>query len=360
MTALSVILDVVVRQVAGQPPEVAEDFIRRHRLEPLVFGCPVEGFPWRESFLDACRLSYARMAARAEQHRVAGRTVTGWLAGQGIASFVWRGVAAGAELYGDPALRYATDIDVMVRDADADRALAVLQAQGCRLRVRHLPVWYVRRHHLHWAMDIMPGAVPMDVHWAVDHPYRAESLPMDWEVLMSPQGRLQLAIYHAEKESRMRGIADGAAGWARVLREGPLLPWIDLALMVDRADAGVLSGTASAMQARGHGILWDRTMAVVDRLRGRVGDVVVTGVEAPTPPESAMWTDSRPARVFAGWLGCRPQALADLREYVRQGGPGRLRRWMRLVRLALDSVVCGIWIGLRSAMQRVRPGGAPC
>jgi hypothetical protein len=358
MTALTSIMAVVFRQVAELPAPAAEDWIRRHRLEPLVFGVPVEGVHWRDAFLDACRMSYARMAARAEQHRVAGLAVTGWLAHAGIPSLVWRGVEAGAVLYGDPALRYATDIDVMVRDGDAGRALAVLQARGCRLRSRNTPVWYLRRHHLHWAMEIMPGGVPLDVHWAVDHPYRTTAMPVVWDALTSPEGRLQMAIYHAEKESRLRGCGDDASGWTRVMRDGPLLPWIDIALMVGQVETATLDRVAAAMQSRGHEQLWTRTMAVVDRLRGRIA--AEPAVADDVALEAAAWTENRAARAFARWLGCRPEALSDVVDYAVDGGPNRMMRWGRLVRLALDSVVCGLWIGMRSVVQRLRPGGVPC
>ena len=365
MTALETILQGLVRQVASCPPDIAESWVRRHRLEPLVYGIPVEGVSWRDAFMESCRESYARMAARAEQYRIAGASVVQWLAEGGVPAFIWRGVEAGAALYGDPAVRYATDIDVMVRPADAERALALLRNQGCSLRTRNTPVWYVRRHHLHWPLNVGASAIPVDVHWSVDNPYHALPVDLDWMELATPEGRLQLAIHHAMKESRFRGGDAAGLCWARMVQAGPLLPWVDLALMVEQAGDGVVDRARVAMQQRGHGDRWHCALAMVDRLCGRCeAELVVGGVSIPSAL-APRWVLSQPAKAVAFWLGCRPEALSDVRHYLAghrdaAAAPSVGVRLFRLTRLAVDTLVCGLWIGLRQMGQRLRMWGVPC
>jgi hypothetical protein len=58
--------------------------------------------------------------------------VRGWLATEGIDTLAFKGPALSVTLYGDPALRQSTDIDLLVRRREALAARRVLQSSGLR------------------------------------------------------------------------------------------------------------------------------------------------------------------------------------------------------------------------------------
>jgi hypothetical protein len=91
-----------------------EAWIRRHRLEPLVYGVEVDSLPFRPDFISECRAAYINMSGRAVRFRSEADRLVNVLSQSGIPSVAWRGVFHGDALYGDPGLRYCTDIDLIV------------------------------------------------------------------------------------------------------------------------------------------------------------------------------------------------------------------------------------------------------
>ena len=92
------------------------------------------------------------------------------LTAAGAAPLVLKGQPLGAFLYGDPALRPAGDLDLLVRPADLDRAAAVLAGRGYELLEDYGPLTPRRRDalrragkHYHYAQPDTRSHV--ELHW---------------------------------------------------------------------------------------------------------------------------------------------------------------------------------------------------
>ncbi len=88
--------------------------------------------------------------------------VLGALGEDGVAVLLLKGAALVAAHYGDPGLRPMADLDVMVREEDAERAIAILQGRGYAPAG---PVDAAARALIHSAPFARPGAAPFDLHW---------------------------------------------------------------------------------------------------------------------------------------------------------------------------------------------------
>ena len=356
MSELAYILARLIRRgTTGADPADREAWIRRHRLEPLVYGVEIDDLLMQPEFLAECRQAYLNMTGRAVTFLRESQRLVEVLHRACIPSVAWRGVVHGEELYGDPGLRYCTDIDVIVEPAHRAAALEVLLADGYTLRNRLIPRWYLHRHHLHWPLISADGAKPVDLHWAVDHPYKNMTLPVDLGAMSRMDGKLQMAVYHAEKECRLSHAGSVSDAIDQVLREGPLLPWIDLVLMVNRATPDELAEAGRQCRERGHGELWSRSMELV---RG-LGEESVSTFQA-APRAGSLHAASLAGR-FAYRFGCRPEVLTDWIDYVLARSCARhwtgrvadhLTRWAKLFRLGFDTVACGIWMAVRKVTFR--------
>ena len=88
------------------------------------------------------------------------------LADSGIAAVPLKGATLGQELYGDPALRPSTDIDLLVRRSDLDRAVVALEAQGFARPNDIRPVNGLPQ--LHYTLPHAKGWLPtVEVHWRI-------------------------------------------------------------------------------------------------------------------------------------------------------------------------------------------------
>jgi hypothetical protein len=76
----------------------------------------------------------------------------------GVPMVVFKGVPLACALYGDPSLRPTSDIDVMVRRADLERARELLEATGWNLQSE----WII--HH-NFAKEFGGSRIPLEVHW---------------------------------------------------------------------------------------------------------------------------------------------------------------------------------------------------
>ena len=140
---------------------------RLNRFEPLMTKAQagdVVPREWEES--------YGRCLLHGLRHLQAGCGLMDVLRGAGVPVLATRGPFFGAGLYGDVGLRHFTDIDLLVPQGLRDRALEVAQRAGFKLRRPEIPLWFYRRHHLHWPLERAKDGVLCDLHWAVDHPYR--------------------------------------------------------------------------------------------------------------------------------------------------------------------------------------------
>lgn len=361
MTNLATIMEHLLRIGTRDGDEAGREmWIRHHRLEPLIYGVEIHSPSFRPEFIDECRQAYINMSGRAVRFRAESKRLVDVLAASGISSVAWRGVIYGEELYGDPGLRYCTDVDLMVAPELRGTALDCLLRDGYQLRNRLIPRWYLSRHHLHWPLINPAGTVPVDLHWAVDHPYKNTTMPVDLSAMLRGQGRIQATMYHAEKECRIFHLHDESVSVTHLLQQGPLLPWIDLALMLGRASSDEKAMAKRQMCERGHGALWTRVMAIIDAFEHPT-DVVTNRSEVLYNRHV-----SSVAEKFAIRLGCRTEALTDWVDYLgaRSMAPrwyqrvfDHGKRWAKIIRLAVDTIVCGSWMAMQKWTHRKKRMG---
>jgi len=353
MNDVAGITSTLIREVASKrDPARFRQWVRTQRLEPLLYGLELDGVELGEAFLEECRAAYFNMIGRSQLFLHESDRLTQILSSAGIEAVAWRGVIYGRDLYQDPALRYCTDIDLIAPRDQRWMALDVLSRNGYHLRSRLVPRWYLARHHLHWPLMRNDGRIPVDLHWAVDHPYRqnaAETRNMTG--LTRPAMRLAAAVIHAEKESRLRYAATMAEMEYRLLEDGPILPWLDLALMIKQADAAALREFIEWMNAISRSrelnrALWIvRTYFDVSIEEYAYQDLVFVG----EPRGFRNWVVSRKfVGAIAEAIGCRPEALMDWVDYLVPGDHGAVtgfaRRCGRVMLLLMDSILCGVWM----------------
>jgi len=226
------------------------------------------------------------------------------------------------------------------------------------LRERAPPAWYLARHHLHWPMVSFDGRVPIDVHWALDHPDTTTGSRVATDIFLDRRDHVAsilLAALHAEKESRLRTCADEDELRDRVLETGPVWPWLDLALMID---AALRKGHERELErlAEAYGVekTIHRARAVVARWFGVEGP---TAFPFETTKKRAVLAERPWASRLAERIGCRPEVLLDWVDYIRdpESWTERAVRCLRILRLAGDTVISGVYgWGKRRLTRRPR------
>ena len=88
---------------------------------------------------------------------------TGALAGRGAQCVLLKGPFLGERIYGDAALRPSVDLDLLVAEADLDRAVVALDDAGWRIQGAASSRW-LRRHHHHLHL-CRPGAPDVELHF---------------------------------------------------------------------------------------------------------------------------------------------------------------------------------------------------
>lgn len=189
-----------------------------------------------ERLATATRLRDARSRAVLEEALAA-------LAQAGITPIALKGPVLADRLYAEPALRASTDLDLLVRDADLDRAADALGGVGFRRGDPAVDAYQRRRHHhlhlrrppgpdvelhfrAHSAFGIFPEAEP----WARAVAWRtARGTPV---AVLAPEDELVYLAVHAAGHLFQR------AGWLfdvwLLLERHPALDW---AAVADRARA---------------------------------------------------------------------------------------------------------------------------
>jgi hypothetical protein len=143
------------------------------RLAPILYAVLRRGSAAPASVLDRLRLAWT---AAARQHLLAGnqlRDILGALRRVGVAAIVLKGPAVASEYYADPALRPFTDLDLLVRRSDRERAIDVVMGLGYVHGSPGRSLAY-ELHHAPAAYFVAPGdtsRLPVDLHWEfVAHP----------------------------------------------------------------------------------------------------------------------------------------------------------------------------------------------
>ena len=225
------------------PPELDWNFflrtVQRHSVLPLVHralgqhsGVPV---PIREAVESIFRENALRSVVLTAELM---RLLDG-LAEHGISLMPYKGPTLAQQLYGDVALRSFSDLDLLVRTRDVQRATDALQALGY---AADPPIPASRRAaHLALASEQMfrrnTGAVLVELQWRIAPAYFSVGFDWDWfwhtavrvslgerqAPALAPEALLLVLSVHGAKHCW------GSLGWiadiAQLLRKFPGLDW---------------------------------------------------------------------------------------------------------------------------------------
>jgi hypothetical protein len=167
---------------------------------------------------------------------------------EGLAVILLRGLALGETIYGDPALRPFSDMDLLIRREDLPRAKTILFDLGYRLPFGSVDARYFERNHLH--LQLVKGGEVVELHWALDHKYT--SFQIDYgevfqdatagrvagveALCLSPEDLLLTLCIHLVKHcTYSRNIPPGPELLDRVLADGFLILYCDVVALLRRA-----------------------------------------------------------------------------------------------------------------------------
>jgi Uncharacterised nucleotidyltransferase len=213
------------RAAAADLDLLAADLERR-RMLPLLGRRRLAAAPEAVPASVAARVAAAhardRAAAMALQHET--RTLVDALRERGIRALPLKGPGLAERLYGDPGLRSAGDVDLLVRREDLEAATAAMRERGYgaptadRVDRRGLP-------HLHFALRAEDRPA-VELHWRVHWHEEAfsgallERAGEGSDGLLAPrpddEGAALLLFYARDGFYGLRLAADLAAWWERV------------------------------------------------------------------------------------------------------------------------------------------------
>ena len=200
--------------------------VSQHRTQPLLirglrqFGadCPPE--------LAKYRAQQNRFAMQSMERIRALAAVNEAFAKADIRMISMKGPMLAMELYGDPSMRTSRDLDVMVEEADLDRAGEILTQMGFRLE-EHLYSATPLRHKFYTMVEhekhrvYNKGEICIELHWQSDY-QREQSFRELWSrreerqllgrpiALMGADDRYPALIVHAAEHGflRLRWLLD--------------------------------------------------------------------------------------------------------------------------------------------------------
>jgi len=157
---------------------------RNHRLEMLLYRAASSHFAQfvDPSALAALRRRYDDNQARGLALTTALLQLMAQLDAEQIPALPFKGPVLAAQLYGDIALRVYSDLDVLVRERDAERATRVMLALGYRQGGMSLG----------WERSFeRDGGQSVDLHWAIAD--KLHQFPLNADVLVARRTRVTLA-----------------------------------------------------------------------------------------------------------------------------------------------------------------------
>lgn len=162
------------------------------RLLPLIGSRAIAagGDLVPESFREHVARTLTAERARGLANEGATRRVSAWLAAAGIRSLPLKGPTLAAEVHGDIGMRSTSDVDLLVSEADLDRAAQVLVEHGFApprdvRRANGLPDLHLVLEH-----DELP---PVELHWRIHWYERAFSAAVLERAAPGPDGLLRPA-----------------------------------------------------------------------------------------------------------------------------------------------------------------------
>jgi hypothetical protein len=177
----------LLRLMAGEPPALHACLTPRNlarlakaRLLPWVYlhaarhGLDAGLAPDLRAGL---RFAYFQQLAVTSHQEEEMLQVVDRLAGAGVEAVLLKGADLRLRLYGDAAIRPMTDLDILVAPADMERSREFFLRQGYRLHHEHLEPRRIINELLFYPPP--PGALPVDLHWAVSGVFHYYRLPYD-------------------------------------------------------------------------------------------------------------------------------------------------------------------------------------
>jgi hypothetical protein len=249
---------------------------QHNRMQTLLHRC-LQQTGWLAAMPAVARTPLEADAARmTEQAGLLGTALQHYLhqaAAQHIETVVLKGLSVSANVYGDVAIRPGGDIDILVRPAQVDQCLQILESMGIgRYWPNLMDDAYYERHHLHQQRCTPDLKVWFEIHWALDHPLTR--LTVDYEAMIDrttpgtllgapvrdlalPDLLLSLAIHLVKHAVYLPSALDRPDLARLILGDGMVMYYLDVAEVVkQQADAinwGLLavicreSGTAAIM-----------------------------------------------------------------------------------------------------------------
>lgn len=290
---------------------------------------------------DARRLMERLRASETLWQRHVARALDGALGAleaDGVRAAVLKGPALAERLYPEPGLRWSTDIDILVAEADTDRAVAALEPLGYAVEDR-LAAGYARRHHHH--LHLYGRRPPV-----IELHFRAY---VGFGVVIHAEDLLERARPHRTAGGgRCLVLApEDEALYLAVHVAGHCcdrLVWLyDLKLLVEREPA--LDWELLAARARAAGVMTAFAL-VADvlaqrlglaippvaragapgRIRRRIIAGLVDGRRAPPPP--GPWSTLRQLVVMAALCDRLSAGARFVRHHVVRLARRRARRWL--------------------------------
>lgn len=279
--------------------------------------------------------------------------------GEGIPCVRLKGAELLLTLYQNPGQRPMDDVDLLIRSADVEQAVALLLWKDFRFPPGALSLAFYRRHHFHVAL-ISPSGVYLELHWQLLDRHRRGRLDADRIVAESPPLRpdepslgrrldleyrlLYLALHldkHAPYQVQLRQRAGASAAISHVSSDVRIVWLLDLALaardpMLDRArlfavarEERVTRGLWAALSLAAQVLGRDRFPLAIEELApvdGRVRrwvDRQIAGLLLSERPLLQRWMIR--ASGFDHHAQLRPIRLLDLAylPFGRAGGQGR-------------------------------------
>jgi hypothetical protein len=252
------------------------------------------------------------------------KQLTDDLAGEGIAAMPLKGATLAEAAYGDIGARQSTDLDVLVRLGDLDRAVAIAERQGWRepelLRKAGVPSLHREMFHA--------TRPPLELHWRV-HWYedafadaamvRAEQTEQGW-LRAQPADEIAFLLLFLARDgfTGLRQLLDVAAWWSASGRQGETAAGL-------RAIADTHPALAPALTAAGR---------YAERAAG-IPAGSLTGDANPSPRGQVAIRLADPWRTGSRAQIAAEMSLADALLAPRRGFPDYVRRQLLIPRWGL-------------------------
>jgi hypothetical protein len=175
-----------VAEVIAEAAEIAED---NKLLGEFATGLVRMGIEPPLPVMATIARYRANARRKAVQSRKSLERIDKALAGAGVAWVAYKGQVLQIQLGGVPAYRPASDVDILVRRAEFERAAAALQGSGCILPAAHATPWW--RNWLGELPLVPPtgSGSPIDLHHKVQQP----GCPLPFDTTRFLNGRVVVA-----------------------------------------------------------------------------------------------------------------------------------------------------------------------